>query len=99
MRKSTLAGIAYLLTVITVYGVAFVFRISGLEWQIPGPVAQLTSALLLAPLMLIPLSKLNRHLLAWRKKKGRDIEEEERYENMAAGLISLQPARAEKDGL
>ncbi len=96
MRKQTLAVVAYLVSVIFVYGVTLLLR-WGFDWSVPGPVAQIMSALLLAPLVLVPLSKLNQRLLTWRKNRGRDIQEEERYENVAAGLISLRPASPEKD--
>jgi hypothetical protein len=50
-----------------------------------------------APLLLIPLSKLNRYLLDWRKAGGRDIEDEERYEIEGSDIISLRPAKSGKE--
>jgi len=44
----------------------------------------------LAPLLMIPLIPLNRKLLAWRKQRGRDIEEEERFEIDGTDFISLR---------
>jgi hypothetical protein len=47
---------------------------------------------ILSPLLMVPMTKLNRHLLEWRKSRGRDIEEEEKYET-ESGMISLRPVR------
>ena len=44
----------------------------------------------LGPLLMIPLTPLNRKLLAWRKQRGRDIEEEEHYEIDGTDFISLR---------
>ena len=44
----------------------------------------------LGPLLMIPLTPLNRKLLAWRKQRGRAIEEEERYEIVGTDFISLR---------
>ncbi|MEQ1603737.1 MAG: hypothetical protein ABL999_02615 [Pyrinomonadaceae bacterium] len=58
------------------------------------PVASLTGkslmSLVLAGIILVVLTPLNRRLLDWRKSRGRDIEDEERYES-DHGLISLTP--------
>jgi len=40
---------------------------------------------------------INQRILAWRKAHGRDIEDEERYENEASGIISLRPRDEEKE--
>jgi hypothetical protein len=50
----------------------------------------------LAPLLAILLAPLNRKLLAWRKARGRDIEEEESFEIDGTDFISLrrQPSGA-----
>jgi hypothetical protein len=45
---------------------------------------------LLGGTMLVGLALLNPYLLAWRKARGRDIEEEERYET-DHGMIRLTP--------
>jgi len=34
--------------------------------------------LAVTPLLLLPMTALNKRLLAWRKARGRDIEDEER---------------------
>lgn len=44
----------------------------------------------LAPLMTVVLAPLNRKLLAWRRARGRDIEEEERFEIDGTDFISLR---------
>jgi hypothetical protein len=49
----------------------------------------LFAGLVLAPVLLVPLTFVNKYLLAWRKTRGRDIEDEERYEH--DGVISLRP--------
>ena len=54
-----------------------------------GPVSHIFYSALLTPLLLIPLARLNRPLLAWRKKRGRDIEEEEKHEIAGSDIISL----------
>jgi hypothetical protein len=46
--------------------------------------------LVLAPLLMIPLTPLNKKLLAWRKQRGRDIEEEEHFEIDGTDFISLR---------
>jgi hypothetical protein len=38
---------------------------------------------------------LNRPLLAWRKERGRDIEEEEKHEIVESDIISLRPRRSD----
>lgn len=50
----------------------------------------------MAPLLMIPLTPLNRKLLAWRKQRGRDVEEEEQFEIDGTDFISLrrQPSGA-----
>jgi hypothetical protein len=85
VRKSTLAMLSGLLAYVIVFGLWFV------GVSIPFGLSPLFAGLFLAPLLLAPLTFLNKRLLAWRKGRGRDIEEEEKYENEAAGVISLRP--------
>jgi hypothetical protein len=47
--------------------------------------------LILMPLFSIALAPVNKRLRGWRKARGRDIEEEERYEIEEADIISLRP--------
>ena len=83
MRKSTLGGLSVLLA----FAIIYVLRFAGLS--ISFLLSPLVAMLVLAPLLLLPLAALNKHLLAWRKARGRDIEEEEKYEH--DGVISLRP--------
>ena len=83
MRKSTLAGFAAILAYAIVFGLGFV------GVSIPFLLSPLVAGLLLSPALLVLLTPLNKYLLAWRKARGRDIEEEEKYEH--DGVISLRP--------
>jgi len=49
----------------------------------------------MAPLLMIPLTPLNRRLLAWRKQRGRDVEEEEQFEIDGTDFISLRRQRSD----
>ena len=83
MRKTTLAGLAALLAYAIVFGLPFV------GVRIPFALSPLFAGLVLAPVLLLLLTPMNKYLLAWRKARGRDIEEEEKYEH--DGVISLRP--------
>ena len=83
MRKSTLAGFAAILAYAIVFGLGFV------GVSIPFLLSPLVAGLLLSPVLLALLTPLNKYLLARRKARGRDIEEEEKYEH--DGVISLRP--------
>ena len=91
MRKRTLIAVSYLLAVSLAYGLTFLLRAAG--WRVAqfGFVMHMMAGLFLAPLIAIPLTMLNRHLLEYRKARGRDIEEEEKYEDEGTGIISLRP--------
>lgn len=85
MRKKTLVGLSTFLSFVSVLvlsfaGVRFPFGLSGMF-----------AVVLLAPVLMLPLTIINKRLLAWRKARGRDIEEEEKYEDDASGIISLRP--------
>jgi hypothetical protein len=43
------------------------------------------------PLLSLALTPLNKRLLSWRKERGRDIEDEVKYEIDEADIISLRP--------
>ena len=62
-----------------------------------GKINPLVVYVLLLPLIIALRAKLNVHLLAHRKARGRDIEEEEKYENTTAGIISLRPVDHESE--
>ena len=83
MRKSTLAGFAAILAYAIVFGLGFV------GVSIPFLLSPLVAGLLLSPVLRVLLTPLNKYLLARRKARGRDIEEEEKYEH--DGVISLRP--------
>ena len=83
MRKTTLTSGCFLLACAIMFGLSF----AGV--RIPFGLSPLFAGLFLAPALLVPLAVLNKYLLAWRKARGRDIEEEEKYEH--DGVISLRP--------
>jgi len=85
MRKKTLAGLSAFLA----WAIAFALPVAGV--RIPLGLSPLFAGLVLAPVLLVPLTIINKRLLAWRKTRGRDIEDEERYEDEATGIISLRP--------
>lgn len=85
MRKRTLAGVCGLLA----FGLVIALRFIGIA--IPFGLSPLFAGFVIFPVLMVPLTLLNRRLLAWRKVRGRDIEEEEKYENEAAGIITLRP--------
>jgi hypothetical protein len=62
-----------------------------------GLVTPLTAWLILTLLFLIPLAVLNPYILAWRKRHGRDIEEEEKYSLHGSGIISLGLRRSHEE--
>jgi hypothetical protein len=95
MRKRTLAGLSFLLSFAIVYGINLLARSNGLWVPFPGLVSHLVASLILAPILLIPVARLNRPLLAWRKERGRDIEEEEKHEIVESDIISLRPRRSD----
>jgi hypothetical protein len=97
MRKQTLAGLSYLLAFLIIIGLRMTARWFGVYIPLVSYVSPFIASFVLAPLLLIPLTTLNRRLLDWRKARGRDIEEEEKYENVAAGIISLRPTASDDE--
>ncbi len=93
MRKRTLTGLSFLLSFGIVYGLTFLARSNGFWVPFSGLISYIVASLILAPILLIPLARLNRPLLAWRKERGRDIEEEEKHEIGESDIISLRPRR------
>lgn len=85
MRKKTLAGVCVGLAIVLV----FLLRFVGLS--IPFGLSPLLVGFVLFPVLMVPLTLLNQQLLGWRKARGRDIEDEEKYEDEATGIISLRP--------
>lgn len=85
MRQRTLAGVCSVLALTVVLEMGF-FRV-----KTPHNIPFFVIYLVAMPLLLVPLTVLNKRLLAWRKARGRDIEDEERYEIEGADIISLRP--------
>ena len=85
MRKRTLAALSSLLALLIVLAMGF-FRV-----KTPHNIPFFVIYLVLMPLLSVALTPLNKRLLAWRKARGRDLEEEEKYEIEEADIISLRP--------
>ena len=84
MRWKLLPGVSFSISVLVLI-LLNLFHI-----RIPFALSPILIVWVLAPLLMIPLTPLNRKLLAWRKQRGRDIEEEERFEIEGTDFISLQ---------
>ena len=91
MRKKTLFGICFLVALTIVYLLRWFASSQGIHLPLIGYVSPLMASFVMVPLLLIPLTALNRYVLAWRKTRGRDIEEEEKHEFDEADIISLRP--------
>jgi hypothetical protein len=85
MRQRTLAGVCSVLALTIVLAMGF-FRV-----KTPHNIPFFIIYLLAMPLLLLPLTAVNKRLLAWRTARGRDIEDEEKYEIEGADIISLRP--------
>lgn len=92
MRKKTLAGVCTLTAILIALGLSF------LGVRIPLALSPLVIFIVLVPLLMFPLTFLNKKLLAWRKANGRDIEEEEKYEMSDIDIISLKPQEQRESG-
>jgi hypothetical protein len=91
MRKKTLFGICFVLAFSIVYLFRWFASSHGIRLPLIGYVSPLIASFIIVPLLLIPLTALNQYVLAWRKSRGRDIEEEEKHEFDEADIISLRP--------
>ena len=85
MRKRTLAGVCVFLALVILLALKFLGVSVPLMW------VPLLVGLALVPLLMPLMNLLNKRLLAWRKTRGRDIAEEEKYEVGETGIISLRP--------
>ena len=85
MRKSALASVCSVLALLIVLAMGF-FRV-----KTPHNIPFFVIYLVLMPLLSVASAPLNKRLLAWRKARGRDLEEEEKHEIEEAGIISLRP--------
>ncbi|HEX6733047.1 MAG TPA: hypothetical protein VF074_23700 [Pyrinomonadaceae bacterium] len=91
MRKKTLSFICFILAILIVYLLRWLASSQGIRLPLVGYVSPLTASIVIVPILLIPLTALNQYFLAWRKARGRDIEEEERHEFDEADIVSLKP--------
>jgi hypothetical protein len=91
MRKQTLASVCFILSLVIVFLLKSLARSQGIHLPLIGYVSPLIASFIIVPLLLIPLTALNQYILAWRKARGRDIEEEEKHEFDEADIISLRP--------
>jgi len=76
--------------VIALISVAVLIILDLFHIRIPFGLSPFLIFWVLGPLLMIPLTALNVKLLAWRKQRGRDIEEEQRYEIDGTDFISLR---------
>jgi hypothetical protein len=83
MRWKLLPGVSFSISVLVL------ILLNLFHVRIPVDMPLLT-VWVLTPLLMIPLIPLNRKLLAWRKQRGRDIEEEQRFEIDGTDFISLR---------
>jgi hypothetical protein len=96
VRKKTLVGVCFILSLAMVYLLTWLAGSVGIRLPFVGPVSAITAALIIVPLLLIPMTALNAYILKWRKARGRDIEAEERHEFDEADIISLRPRQPEE---
>lgn len=89
MRKTTLASVAFLLSLSIVYGLNVLARSLGLPNS--GFIMLVIAASIMTPITVMALTKLNQPLLRWRKAHGRDIQLEEKHEIEGADIISIRP--------
>lgn len=92
MRKSSVGLIFVVLLFTPIYFSKEITAFAGfpdMRWGTARAVVALF-AVVFAVVVLGILTLVNPRILAWRKAKGRDIEDEERYES-DQGMISLKP--------
>jgi hypothetical protein len=93
MRKK-LSSLCFILALAIVYVLRWFASSQGIRLPLIGYVSPLIASFIVVPLLLIPLTALNQYILAWRKARGRDIEEEEKHEFEEADIISLRPRQS-----
>ncbi|HZI59195.1 MAG TPA: hypothetical protein VFD62_00710 [Pyrinomonadaceae bacterium] len=91
MRKKTLLSVCFIVAVASVYLLSWFASSMGIRLPLVGFVSPIIAAMIIVPLLLVPMTALNAHILKWRKDHGRDIETEEKHEFDDAGIISLRP--------
>ena len=89
MRRQTLIGVCFIIALLLANALPFLTHWLGIYW--PPMISPLFASFVLLPVVLALASKLNARLLTHRKANGRDIELEEKYENVDADIISLRP--------
>jgi len=94
MRKQTLVSVCFILAFAIVLILRLLARSQGIRLPLIGIVSPLVASFIIVPILLIPLTALNQYVLAWRKKHGRDIEEEEKHEFAESDIISLKPRQS-----
>jgi len=94
MRQKTLAAVCLILTCAILFGLSWLASSYSLHLPLIGNVSPVIAAVILLPLVLIPLAAFNQRILAWRKAHGRDIAEEETHEFEDADIISLRPRQS-----
>ena len=91
MRKKTLKGVCFVLSVIIVSVLNSLVRSQGIHLPPLGYALIYALIPIVTVLLLFLLTVLNRYLLTLRKMLGRDIEQEERHESEETSLISIKP--------
>jgi hypothetical protein len=97
MRKKTLSRVCVILALVIVNALRWFASQQGIRLPLIGYVSPWIASIIIVPLLLIPLTAVNQYILKWRKARGRDIEEEEKYENDEADIISLRPRQPDED--
>jgi hypothetical protein len=85
MTERTLAALCSLLALVIVLAMGF------LHIKTPHNIPFFVIFLVLMPLLSVALTPLNKRLLAWRKTRGRELEEEKKYEIEEDDIIRLGP--------
>lgn len=95
MRNDTLLGLSLVFSVAIIYTLREVLSdtasSSSIAWFVRSPLI----FVLTGSVVMVILFPINKKILKWRKERGRDIEEEQKYET-EDGFISLT-RRDEKD--
>ena len=90
MKKRTLAAFCSVLALLIVLAMG-VFRV-----KTPHNIPFFVIYLALMPVLSVVLTPLNKRWLAWRKGRGREPQDEEKYEIEGVDIISLRPRPEEQ---
>src|SRR5262249_4981097 len=97
MRNRDLAGVSLLLSIGLIYFSVYLLPILGIRIGFLGSFSShVIASFLLFPVILLVLTPLNNRFRQWRKARGRDIDEEEKYET-EYGMTKLTPNETERD--